>query len=117
MPITDILLLLILAVLVVAIVLCALYLRERDSVWAARFGVTSDKLVHLNGFQLEMIGVLRRLLAEMEDYRRDFALTLNTELANKVNSIISSGNKPADMMKKYNEETKKEEWVPIDHGW
>jgi hypothetical protein len=121
MNITDIILLLILAVVIVAIIKYAQYLRERDNVESVRFSATSvmldDHFTQINGHQLETIGYMRRLVAEMQDYRRDFALTLNKELATKVQAIIDAGEKPTGVMKKFNPETKQNEWVPIDHGW
>jgi molybdopterin synthase catalytic subunit len=121
MNITDIILLFILTLHIVAIIKFVGYLKERDNVESVRFSATSvmldDHFTQINGHQLETIGLMRRLVAEMEDYRRDFALTLNKELANKVQAILDAGEKPEHMMKVIDPITKKETWEPMDHGW
>ena len=66
---------------------------------------------------LEISGEMRRLMTELSDFRRDFNLKFDNELAAKINAILATGHTNPGMMKKFNPETGKEEWVEVDPGW
>jgi len=76
-----------------------------------------EKLDAINGNITISLGYMTKTVNELSDFRRDFGLTLNKELANKVQAILDAGEKPENMMKKIDPKTGKEIWETIDHGW
>ena len=77
----------------------------------------NESINELNGKVLIANGLISKSISELETFRREFALSFDSDFKKKVNEIISAGEKTADMMKKFNPETGKDELVPIDHGW
>lgn len=74
-------------------------------------------LNRISGQQVTAYGLISHFKNIVEDFRRDFNIKFDNELANKVTQVLKIGVRPADMMQVINPETGEKEMVPIDKGW
>ena len=74
-------------------------------------------LNRISGQQVVEFGQVSQFKNVVEDFRRDFNIKFDNELANKVTQVLKIGVRPADMMEVVNPVTGKKEMVPIDKGW
>ena len=72
------------------------------------------------GVNCELIllsGLIRKSITELETFRRDFNLLMNNELAKKIEAVLNTGAKSAELIKTINEDTGEVEWVKPDKGY
>jgi hypothetical protein len=108
--ITDLVLIAIFVLLCVALFLAIRYFSMFDT-----YKVEADAEIYIK--LEEIIGVMRLQFNEIADFRKDFVLTFDSELRKKLTEVMQIGEKPDNLMKKYNPKTGKDELVPIDKGW
>jgi uncharacterized membrane protein len=116
----EILLMIQIVVFCSVVIIYALHKKRQENIKSVRFTAMSCHIERLfdelKGTVIASNGHLMTLVNELRDYRREFNLTFNTELAGKVEAILHAGETKDGMMKKMNE-SGETEWVPIDHGW
>lgn len=76
-----------------------------------------NSLSNIFGKLTLLLGNAMHTNKELEDFRKDFLETFDDELRKKLTAVFQIGERPDNMMKRYNTETGKDELVPIDHGW
>jgi hypothetical protein len=82
------------------------YLRTIENSLSNTFGKIT--LLHGHAMKLEH---------QLADLQKFLLITFDNELVKKMTAVLQIGEKPENMMKKFNPKTGEDELVSIDHGW
>jgi hypothetical protein len=104
------------------VALCAvsylLYVSKRESSDQFYIGLEdiTRRLDDINGNLLIISGNASGIKNECAEFRREFAICFDNDLAKKIEAVLRTGEKPDNMVKKVNANGSIE-YVPMDHGW
>jgi hypothetical protein len=117
----DIFIVLIFAAIVIGGYLLYKYSKRRDDQFSAQITALENGIKKLDDdFKqnvLLLIGNIHKTYVEVSQFRIDFGLTLNKELANKVQAVLQAGVRPEKMMQIMDKKTGEKKWEKIDEGW
>lgn len=76
-----------------------------------------NSLSNIFGTVTLLSGHLMKLEKQLTDLHAFLLMTFDSELVKKMTAVMQIGEKPTNLMKRFNPKTGEDELVPIDHGW